>query len=277
MCILLSYIPSSIRFSLTLHLSTSQLSIYPHIYLSCYTVTDTHSPLSLGLFSVTIRQALFIAPCSHAFHYKCIRPLLDAHHPAFNCPLCRTYANLDEDVEVELELEEEDEGEGESIADVIAAVGAATTPGGVDTSRERGERDAGAETEVEIDGGGGTPRIAPSFRRRSTANQTANEVIDVDEEMEVEDGNPLPALPEDEDIDEDADIDADALVDIVGTGEDRDMSASPVSVAMPPAGHPSGSAEYLFEAEADGSGSGSGEADGSGSGGEAVGGGKRKR
>ncbi|EGO19990.1 hypothetical protein SERLADRAFT_352334, partial [Serpula lacrymans var. lacrymans S7.9] len=52
-----------------------------------------------GLFSVTIRQALFIAPCSHAFHYKCIRPLLDAHESAFSCPLCRTYANLEEDVE----------------------------------------------------------------------------------------------------------------------------------------------------------------------------------
>jgi hypothetical protein len=51
---------------------------------------------------VTIRQALFIAPCSHTFHYKCIKPLLDSHHPAFSCPLCRSFADLDEDVEVEL-------------------------------------------------------------------------------------------------------------------------------------------------------------------------------
>ncbi|KAJ7461131.1 hypothetical protein FB451DRAFT_1044573 [Mycena latifolia] len=53
------------------------------------------------LFPVSIRQALFIAPCSHAFHYKCLRPLLEAHHPAFSCPLCRTFADLEEDVEVE--------------------------------------------------------------------------------------------------------------------------------------------------------------------------------
>ncbi|KJA18296.1 hypothetical protein HYPSUDRAFT_45486 [Hypholoma sublateritium FD-334 SS-4] len=53
------------------------------------------------LFSVSIRQALFIAPCSHTFHYKCIRPLLEAHHPAFSCPLCRTFADLEEDVEIE--------------------------------------------------------------------------------------------------------------------------------------------------------------------------------
>ncbi|ORY29663.1 hypothetical protein BCR39DRAFT_558997 [Naematelia encephala] len=53
------------------------------------------------LFSVTVCQSLFIAPCSHVFHYKCIRPLLMQHHPGFSCPLCRTFANLEEDVETE--------------------------------------------------------------------------------------------------------------------------------------------------------------------------------
>ncbi|KDQ08092.1 hypothetical protein BOTBODRAFT_38203 [Botryobasidium botryosum FD-172 SS1] len=53
------------------------------------------------LFAVTVCQALFIAPCSHAFHYKCIRPLLLQHHPGFSCPLCRTFADLDMDVEVD--------------------------------------------------------------------------------------------------------------------------------------------------------------------------------
>ncbi|WWC63543.1 uncharacterized protein I303_106146 [Kwoniella dejecticola CBS 10117] len=53
------------------------------------------------LFSVTVCQSLFIAPCSHVFHYKCIRPLLDKHYPGFSCPLCRTFANLEEDVETE--------------------------------------------------------------------------------------------------------------------------------------------------------------------------------
>ncbi|KAM6495082.1 hypothetical protein JOM56_009705 [Amanita muscaria] len=63
------------------------------------------------LFAVTIRQALFIAPCSHTFHYKCIRPLIEAHHPAFSCPLCSTFADLDEDVEVETpDMGEAEEG-----------------------------------------------------------------------------------------------------------------------------------------------------------------------
>ncbi|KAF8749083.1 SMAD FHA protein [Rhizoctonia solani] len=54
-----------------------------------------------GLFPVGILQSLFIAPCSHCFHYKCIRPLLIKHHPGFSCPLCRTFADLEEDVEQE--------------------------------------------------------------------------------------------------------------------------------------------------------------------------------
>ncbi|KAG8771602.1 hypothetical protein FRC12_003514 [Ceratobasidium sp. 428] len=53
------------------------------------------------LFPVAILQSLFIAPCSHCFHYKCIRPLLEQHHPGFSCPLCRTFADLEEDVEKE--------------------------------------------------------------------------------------------------------------------------------------------------------------------------------
>ncbi|OAX33675.1 SMAD/FHA domain-containing protein [Rhizopogon vinicolor AM-OR11-026] len=61
------------------------------------------------LFAVTIRQALFIAPCSHAFHFKCIRPLLDAHSSAFSCPLCRTFADLNEDVEVASSPEDDDD------------------------------------------------------------------------------------------------------------------------------------------------------------------------
>ncbi|KAI0049344.1 SMAD/FHA domain-containing protein, partial [Auriscalpium vulgare] len=67
-----------------------------------------------GLFSVTIQQALFIAPCSHAFHYKCIRPILELHHPGFSCPLCRTFADLEQDVEVDaasFDLEHDQSGE----------------------------------------------------------------------------------------------------------------------------------------------------------------------
>ncbi|KAE9406936.1 hypothetical protein BT96DRAFT_851277 [Gymnopus androsaceus JB14] len=59
------------------------------------------------LFPISIRQALFITPCSHTFHYKCIRPLVEKHFPGFSCPLCRTFADLEEDVEVDAEEDDE--------------------------------------------------------------------------------------------------------------------------------------------------------------------------
>ncbi|KAM0787535.1 hypothetical protein ACM66B_003606 [Microbotryomycetes sp. NB124-2] len=59
------------------------------------------------LYPVTVCQALFIAPCSHVTHYKCIRPLVLQNYPGFCCPLCRTYADLEADVEIEpAEVEE---------------------------------------------------------------------------------------------------------------------------------------------------------------------------
>jgi hypothetical protein len=52
------------------------------------------------LYAIAPFQALFVAPCSHTFHYKCCRPLLQ-NHPGFLCPLCRTYADLEASVAVE--------------------------------------------------------------------------------------------------------------------------------------------------------------------------------
>ncbi|KAJ4483517.1 hypothetical protein J3R30DRAFT_3235481, partial [Lentinula aciculospora] len=57
------------------------------------------------LFPIAINQALFISPCSHTFHFKCIRPMVEAHFPSWSCPLCRSFADLEEDVEVEAEMD----------------------------------------------------------------------------------------------------------------------------------------------------------------------------
>lgn len=59
------------------------------------------SYLFIGLFCVSVHQSLFIAPCSRAFPYERVRPMLLQLHPGFSCPLCRTFANLEEDVEVD--------------------------------------------------------------------------------------------------------------------------------------------------------------------------------
>jgi hypothetical protein len=45
-------------------------------------------------------QSLFVAPCSHVWHYKCIRPILNGPTwPNFLCPNCRAVADLEEDAE----------------------------------------------------------------------------------------------------------------------------------------------------------------------------------
>ncbi|GJE98252.1 SMAD/FHA domain-containing protein [Phanerochaete sordida] len=212
------------------------------------------------LFSVTIQQALFIAPCSHAFHYKCIRPLLEAHQPAFSCPLCRTFANLDEDVEVEVEADEE------SIAEVNAVIASVTpaTPvalGPNETSRER--VDAGAETEVEPDMG--SARLGPNLRRRAQPVPPLPHGDDLSGDVDMDDAAMLPALPEDAD---------DIEFDVPGAARHRELSASPVPRTA--AGR---STDLLFEV--DGEASGSAEADAgasdSSAGGEAIINGKRKR
>jgi hypothetical protein len=52
------------------------------------------------LYAIAPFQALFVAPCSHTFHFKCCYPLLN-NYPGFNCPLCRSYADLDANVAIE--------------------------------------------------------------------------------------------------------------------------------------------------------------------------------
>jgi hypothetical protein len=45
-------------------------------------------------------QAIFIAPCSHCFHYKCINNVLK-DNIMFPCPVCRQVANLEASVSME--------------------------------------------------------------------------------------------------------------------------------------------------------------------------------
>ncbi|KAI9477684.1 SMAD/FHA domain-containing protein, partial [Coemansia mojavensis] len=52
------------------------------------------------LYQMVAFQALFLAPCSHCFHYKCVKPLLFTS-TGFNCPLCRTYADLEASVTID--------------------------------------------------------------------------------------------------------------------------------------------------------------------------------
>ncbi|KAI8084866.1 uncharacterized protein BX664DRAFT_300423 [Halteromyces radiatus] len=52
------------------------------------------------LYALAPYQALFVSPCAHTYHYKCIRPLLQSY-PGFQCPICRTYSDLDANINME--------------------------------------------------------------------------------------------------------------------------------------------------------------------------------
>ncbi|KAI9313537.1 SMAD/FHA domain-containing protein, partial [Dichotomocladium elegans] len=52
------------------------------------------------LYALAPFQALFVAPCSHAFHFACIRTLLQSY-PGFQCPICRAYSNLESCISME--------------------------------------------------------------------------------------------------------------------------------------------------------------------------------
>ncbi|KAI9354576.1 hypothetical protein DFJ73DRAFT_303848 [Zopfochytrium polystomum] len=70
----------------------------------------TSTDCCICLSSMAPQQSLFLAPCSHCFHYRCVMPLLDST-VMFQCPLCRQVANL-----VPLPSEEEEAVEDEFCA-----------------------------------------------------------------------------------------------------------------------------------------------------------------
>lgn len=66
------------------------------------------SECSICLNPVAPCQALFVAPCSHVWHYKCVKNLLHGpSYPNFLCPNCRFVADLEADVEPPEDLDEE--------------------------------------------------------------------------------------------------------------------------------------------------------------------------
>lgn len=55
------------------------------------------------LYAIAPFQALFIAPCTHIFHFKCLRPIVFQNYPGFSCPLCRNYFDLEASVSIEVD------------------------------------------------------------------------------------------------------------------------------------------------------------------------------
>ncbi|KAJ7620414.1 cytoplasmic protein [Roridomyces roridus] len=158
------------------------------------------------LFPVSIRQALFIAPCSHTFHYKCLRPLLEAHHPAFSCPLCRTFADLEEDVEIEIEEEEEEYEEiiPDAADDPPPPIAHDEGVLADDLADEDGDEvdEMYAAPRIRVDGGGVETEVEDNAGMSGAAMRRSR---NVDEDMP-----PPPPPPDAEGVDMEVDGDADS-------------------------------------------------------------------
>lgn len=71
------------------------------------------SECSICLNPVAPCQALFVAPCSHVWHYKCVHDFIHGpNYPNFLCPNCRAVADLEADVEQPEDFYEESIPEG---------------------------------------------------------------------------------------------------------------------------------------------------------------------
>lgn len=96
---------------------------------------NSSSECSICLNPVAPCQALFVAPCSHVWHFKCIRGLLHGpNYPNFLCPNCRFVTDLEADVE---QPEEEDSWEAAGEEDLLRAV-----EGSGDNGSSEGEESA---------------------------------------------------------------------------------------------------------------------------------------
>lgn len=86
-----------------------------------YDTSAVSRPLNANSFQPC--QALFIAPCAHIWHYKCIRPVLEGRsYPQFQCPNCRAYSDLEADVDVDMDdWNEEEEDAPDANLDVDQA------------------------------------------------------------------------------------------------------------------------------------------------------------
>lgn len=82
----------------TLRIAQSALTLL--LYVSCSLALLL---FALGNILTSIKQpcqCLFVAPCSHTWHFKCIRALLQGpNYPIFICPNCRAAADLEAEVE----------------------------------------------------------------------------------------------------------------------------------------------------------------------------------
>lgn len=58
-------------------------------------------------------QAIFFSPCSHIYHYRCIRRIIYKTYPQFTCPTCRATNDLEADEDDDLATSSEEEADND--------------------------------------------------------------------------------------------------------------------------------------------------------------------
>ncbi|QLQ79673.1 hypothetical protein HG537_0C03210 [Torulaspora globosa] len=78
---------------------------------------------SICLSKIKPCQAMFISPCSHCWHFQCIRRLVMTSYPQFVCPNCRLTCDLEASLEnSDSETESDDESEGGQLVDEMGVL-----------------------------------------------------------------------------------------------------------------------------------------------------------
>lgn len=78
---------------------------------------------SICLSKIKPCQAMFISPCSHCWHFQCIRRLVMTSYPQFVCPNCRLTCDLEASLEnSDTETESENESEGGQLVDDLGVL-----------------------------------------------------------------------------------------------------------------------------------------------------------
>ncbi|QSZ35057.1 hypothetical protein DSL72_007921 [Monilinia vaccinii-corymbosi] len=87
----------------------------------------TSQDCSICLGAIAPCQSLFVAPCSHTWHYKCIRVVINGPTwPHFICPNCRTVADLEAELD-EPDVDWEELAASDDEVEAVSEPAAATT------------------------------------------------------------------------------------------------------------------------------------------------------
>jgi hypothetical protein len=121
-------------------------------------------------------QSLFVAPCSHTWHYKCIRVIINGPHwPHFVCPNCRTVADL----EAELDDVYADGGwEEVEAADANVGIQASDTPEPANTTRQLRQVSGNRDTNI-------SPQLALEESDQDQMSHSDGDIVEASDDSDI--------------------------------------------------------------------------------------------